>query len=151
MLLFMAQAIAGEDLVSRLAWMSGCWALEGRDSGSTETLMAPAGGTMLGMSRTVKAGRTLEYEFMRIHADPKGTGLLFTAQPSGQRETTFASRSIAPGEVTFENPDHDFPQRIIYRRLAEGSMLGRIEGIRAGSLRAVDFPMKRQACGTGQP
>ena len=45
--------------------------------------MEPAGRTMLGMSRTVKDGKTLAYEFMRIEQNPDGT-IDFTAKPSGQ-------------------------------------------------------------------
>ena len=50
-------------------------------------------------------------------------------------------------EVIFENPEHDFPQRVIYRLQPDGLLVGRIEGISKGKPRAIDFPMKRVPCG----
>jgi hypothetical protein len=49
-------------------------------------------------------------------------------------------------EVVFENPEHDFPQRIIYRLIANGKLLGRIEGVVDGTERSADFPMTRSDC-----
>jgi hypothetical protein len=46
---------------------------------------------------------------------------------------------MTPGEVVFENAGHDFPQRIIYRRNADGTMTARIEGSTNGRQRGVDF------------
>lgn len=37
---------------------------------------------MIGIGRTVKTGKTIEFEFMRIHVAADGK-LLFTAIPSG--------------------------------------------------------------------
>jgi hypothetical protein len=45
--------------------------------------------------------------------------------------------------VTFENPAHDFPQRVIYKLTAPDKLGARIEGMRNGNLRGVDFPMTR--------
>ncbi len=45
----------------------------------------------------------------------------------------------------FENPAHDFPQRVIYRRLGADAVTGRIEGQIGGQARSVDFPYKRGA------
>lgn len=36
--------------------------------------------------------------------------------------------SLGKEEVTFSNPEHDFPQRIIYLRQADGTLFARIEG-----------------------
>ena len=55
--------------------------------------------------------------------------------------------SLTEYEVVFENPDHDFPQRIIYRLGDNGALLGRIEGNSEGQEVAVDFPMTRTKCG----
>ena len=82
---------------------------------------------------------------MRIVQEENGE-IFFVAQPSGQKEARFKLTSVSEREVRFENPTHDFPQRIIYRRDAD-TLLGRIEGISNGKERAVDFPLKRVSCG----
>jgi hypothetical protein len=107
--------------------------------------MQPAGGTMLGIGRTVKAGKTVEFEFMRIHEAPDGK-LLFTAIPSGQTEATFTQLRLSDAEIVFENPAHDFPQRVIYRRDGDARLVASIEGTRNGKMRSIEFPMRRGQC-----
>jgi len=74
---------------------------------------------------------------------------VFIASPSGQNTTGFALVSVTDHEVIFENPDHDFPQRIIYRLLSDEDLLGRIEGTINGTARAIDFPLKKMVCEIG--
>ena len=127
-----------------LHWLAGCWAIQGGESGSEEHWLAPAGGALLGVSRTVRSGRTIEYEFMRIEESDPGQ-LTFIAHPSGQPEATFRLLRLAASEVVFENNAHDFPQRITYR-LGKGSLVARIEGAQEGENRSVDFPMDPIPC-----
>ncbi len=141
-----AQSLAqSKDLLTPITWLAGCWSADGREPGSVEHWLAPAGGTMLGVSRTVKGGKTIASEFMQLASNSDGK-LVFTAHPSGQKEASFVLAKATDNEVTFENPQHDFPQRIIYRRLSAKQMIARIEGLRAGTLRAVDFTMSRISC-----
>ncbi len=95
---------------------------------------------MLGISRTIADGKTVEFEFMQIRQETNGE-ILFIAKPSGQPEATFKLIKGSDREVIFENPQHDFPQRVIYRLQSDGSLLGRIEGVSKGKEKAVDFPM----------
>jgi hypothetical protein len=103
---------------------------------------------MLGMSRTVRGGAMVAFEFLRIAEDEDGKVVL-VASPSGQRTATFALQSLSQDEVVFEDPDHDFPQRVIYRRMPGKLLTGRIEGIVNGAARSVDFPMKKADCESG--
>lgn len=135
---------AGQDL-GALSWLSGCWAAEGGEPGSVEHWLPPAGGTMLGLSRTVKKGKTVEHEFLQIRANAEGR-LVYIALPSGQKETTFTLANASEGTVTFENLQHDFPQRVIYRLLPDDRLAARIEGMRNGQLRGIDFAMKKVPC-----
>lgn len=77
---------------------------------------------MLGMGRTVAAGATRAFEYMRI--EEQGGRLTFTARPSWQESATFPSISVTPSKIVFENAAHDFPQRVIYARQNDGSLPG---------------------------
>jgi hypothetical protein len=107
--------------------------------------MKPSGKTMLGMSRTVANNITVEYEFLRLHEESNGD-VFYTALPSGQQEASFKLVRLEKHMAVFENPGHDFPQRIIYKLEDDGSLKARIEGKNKGKERGVDFPMKRVAC-----
>ncbi|MGB5815735.1 MAG: DUF6265 family protein [Thermoanaerobaculia bacterium] len=130
--------------VEDLAWLAGCWASVGAEAGSGEQWMEPAGGTLLGVNRTVKGSETVAHEFMQIRETESGE-IEFIANPSGQSEAAFSLVGLSADEVVFENPDHDFPQRIIYR-LKGDDLEGRIEGKVKGELKGVDFPLKRVDC-----
>lgn len=134
--------------VAALAWLAGCWASMDGEPGSGEQWMWPAGGTLLGMSRTIAEGRTVAHEFMQIREIEPGR-LAFIANPSGQAEATFPVLRLGAREVVFENPEHDFPQRVIYRLDDAGMLRARIEGTSKGQARSADFPMRRVPCAAG--
>jgi hypothetical protein len=140
------EAAADDADIASLAWLAGCWQSEQGEPGSGEHWLPPAGGTMFGVSRTVKNGKTAEFEFLQLRTNAQGK-LVYIALPSGQKETAFVAAAIDKDAVTFENPQHDFPQKVIYRLHAPDRLVARIEGLRGGALRGVDFPMKRVACG----
>ncbi|HEX5718368.1 MAG TPA: DUF6265 family protein [Thermoanaerobaculia bacterium] len=144
-ILLMAVALAApSSSVQDLAWMSGCWASVGGEAGSGEMWMAPAGGTLLGVSRTVKRGKTVAHEFMQIRETGPGQ-IAFIALPSGQKEASFPLVRLSGQEAVFENPQHDFPQRVIYRRVGD-LLTGRVEGSEGGETKGFDFPMERRPC-----
>ena len=129
--------------IDKLAFIAGCWTLT-RPNGAKvdEQWLAPSGGAMLGLSRTVRDGKLREYEFMRIVAGDDGK-LRYVAIPSGQAEAAFPVKEIGDKAVTFEAPEHDFPQRILYRLVDKDTLVARIEGSIYGQARSADFPYKR--------
>jgi hypothetical protein len=128
---------------SDLKFLTGCWRLEIKGRTVEEHWLAPAGGSLMGVSRTVVNGKTTEFEFLQIRDLPEG--LTYIAKPSNQPEAKFVATSKTADEVVFENPKHDFPQRIRYR-LSGDSLHARIEGTLNGKERGIDFPYKRAAC-----
>ncbi len=136
---------AASDPFLPVAWLAGCWQAEGGEPGTVEQWMAPAGGAMLGMSRTIQRGQLREFEFMQIQLDASGK-LAFVAQPQGRPPTTFSLAAAGDRQARFSNPQHDFPQMVIYQAVGDDRLLARIEGPRNGQVRGIDFPMKRIAC-----
>ena len=142
-LLLLASRVPGQQAnpLQRLSWLAGCWQLERGSRTTIEMWMPPAAGLMLGASRTVVGRDSVrEFEHVRLRAD--GEQIVFTALPSGQREASFRSSEITDSSFTVENPAHDFPQRIMYRRRGADSLIARIEG----GGRGVDFPYRRVSC-----
>jgi len=131
--------------LDQLAWLSGCWTLDKSEAGSVEQWTEPAGGSMMGMSRTIKGGKVANYEFMRI-TTANDDALIFHAQPSGQDATSFTATTLSATEVVFESPGHDFPQRVSYRYQAPASLHATVDGTHNGKSRRIDFPMTRAAC-----
>ena len=57
-----------------IAWLAGDWQLRSGDRCTEESWTAPSSNLLVGMSRTVAAGRTTSFEFMRIEARNDGAG-----------------------------------------------------------------------------
>lgn len=137
-----AAGAAAAEPVDSLGWLSGCWQHDGAERGSEEMWSEAAGGTLFGFSRTVRDGRTVAFEYLRIVTGADGS-LQYIASPSGQRTTAFTLVASDAHSVSFENPDHDFPQRIAYRLLPGDRLLATISGTIDGRERVVEFPMTR--------
>lgn len=96
-----------------LGWLAGHWCGGGGET-IEESWLAPRSGELLGLSRTMRGERVVAFEFLRIAAvDGVPT---YLAQPGGRPPTAFALSAGGDNWVRFENPAHDFPQRIEYRR-----------------------------------
>jgi hypothetical protein len=135
-----AQAASVKDV----AWLSGCWELTRGNRHVTEQWTTADGGTMLGLSRTISDSRTTDYEFIIIRES--GGRLEYVAKPSRQAEAVFTSVTISGDDVIFENPQHDFPTRIRYRRQTDGSLLATTEGVVNGNRRVIEFPYRAASC-----
>jgi hypothetical protein len=131
--------------VTDVAWIAGCWDLTRNARHTVENWTPVEGGTMLGVSRTVANGKTTEWEFLIIRQGAKG--LEYVAKPSGQPEATFTATRASGNEVVFENPTHDFPTRIIYRRDGD-ALIASIEGTMNGQARRLDYPYRKATCGS---
>ncbi|MGE0464347.1 MAG: DUF6265 family protein [Vicinamibacterales bacterium] len=134
-----AQATA----VSALAWMAGSWAgTDGRVE-HEEHWTTPKGGAMLGVHRTVRDGRMVEFEFLRIEV--REGVLVYLSMPNGRSPATpFTLKTLELQRVVFENLAHDFPQRVIYWKDGD-DLRARIEGVASGQERSMEWRWSRAA------
>ena len=114
--------------IAELSWISGDWqTAPGGRAQIEEHWTQPVGGSMLGMGRTVSGGKTAEFEFLRI--EQRDDGIYYVAQPNGQCPATDFKLTRATGQqAVFENPAHDIPKRIIYKKLGDDSLTATIDG-----------------------
>lgn len=60
------------------------------------------------------------------------------------KEVPFKLTSSANNQLVFENPEHDFPQKISYTFITDDSLVAEISGNISGENKAEQFPMKRR-------
>jgi len=113
--------------ISELSWMSGDWQTPaGGRVQIDEHWTQSAGGSMLGMSRTVAGDKTVEFEYLRI--EQREDGIYYVAHPKARCPgTDFKLTRLSSSEAVFENPQHDFPKRIIYRKTSEDALTASID------------------------
>ncbi len=123
--------------IGALAWLAGSWAGSDGRNDHEEHWTAPKGGAMVGVHRTVRDGRMVEFEFLRIE-EQNGT-LVYLSMPNGRSPATPFTLTALDGErVVFENLAHDFPQRLIYWKDG-GALRARIEGTIDGKKRSMEW------------
>ncbi|MCW3846100.1 DUF6265 family protein [Sphingomonas sp. LB-2] len=101
-----------------LDWMVGNWHTETGVTPEVAERWRPIhDGVMTGVSRNFSDGKLTGTETMSIRFD--GTVAVFRASPDGAPPVDFRETSRGEHEVVFENPAHDYPQRIRYWREGE--------------------------------
>lgn len=109
-----------------LAFMKGSWEGASGAMKFEERWTEEAGGLMLGLSRTLKGGRAVSFEFLRIEF--REGGVFYVAQPGGRPKTEFRLTASDGKSATFENPEHDHPKVIRYSLGADGSLKAELDG-----------------------
>lgn len=106
--------------MSDVSWIAGGWqTAPGGHRQIEEHWTAVAGGSMMGVSRTVAGDKTVEFEYLRI--EQRADGIYYVAHPKARCPgTDFKLTRASATEAVFENPQHDFPKRIIYRKTDDG-------------------------------
>ena len=122
--------------LAEMAFMVGHWAGKAGSIEMEEYWIAPKGGVMLGLHRDAPPGRNAFFEYLRI--EDRDGALVYVASPRGGGSTDFFLVTLDDRGAVFENLEHDFPQRIIYRR--DGNRLtAKIEGEADGETRSSEW------------
>jgi Domain of unknown function (DUF6265) len=127
--------------IADVAWIGGVW-MGGTTTVIEERWTPPSGGSMLAISRTIRANNVMSaFEFLCIVE--RDGGLVYTAMPNARMPPTdFTLTQLTADTATFENPSHDFPKMIRYTRRADGSLETTIAG--QGGERPVSVVLKKQ-------
>lgn len=141
-----SQAPAAEPAksISELAWIAGDWqTAPGGRAQIEEHWTQPAGGTMIGMGRTIAGDKTVEFEYLRL--EQRSDAIYYVAHPKARSPgTDFKLTRLTAQEAVFENPQHDFPKRIIYRKNPAGSLTASIDAGEGTKSQSFSYlPMKK--------
>lgn len=101
-----------------LSFMVGEWLACSPKATVEEHWVAAGDDGLVGLTVT-RRGAQGSFEHARVAR--AGEGWAFYASPGGATPTLFRLVKAGPEEAVFENPDHDFPKRVSYRR--DGSRL----------------------------
>ena len=80
---------------------------------------------MVGAGRTVRDGKAVEFELLRI--ETKDGKPVYLAMPQARAATEFRAIEQGESKIVFQRDGNDFPQRVIYWRDGD-ALMARIEG-----------------------
>lgn len=81
-----------------------------------------------------------------VRLEQHGTDLFYIPTVQDQNDNkpvSFKLSTSSEDQLVFENPEHDFPQTIVYKRINADSMVASIMGPREGKVDTIYFPMGR--------
>jgi hypothetical protein len=107
-----------------LAWLRGTWCGP-MDGGEFCETWRDDGDALVGDGALRVQGSVRFSERLRIEARPDG--VFYVATPEGEGTTAFRLTRAGDGAVLFENPAHDFPTRIRYRREGDDGLVAEVE------------------------
>lgn len=133
------------DKLDHMSWILGKWEMKTPDGTILEQWEQPSDTQWSGVSYMVTpTGDTNFGEHIRL--DYSGDTLYYIPTVSNQnagQEVSFVEKSFSDSLVVFENIQHDFPQRIIYRRISDNNILAAIEGNQDGKNRREEYAYTR--------
>jgi hypothetical protein len=147
-----AKAVAPPLELASLSWLDGCWRGEVAEYEFREHWLPLRGGLMVGAGHVVFQGKTQDYGYLRLETRPDG--VYYVSISSVRKEAAFrlASATVDDKDTifTFTGSGEEFPQRIVYRRGAEGWLYASVEGKVKGEEKQVIYPMRRVDCQSGE-
>lgn len=132
-----------------LSWLAGSWSGEvnGAAPGTRfEThYTTPHGGVILSSSKAFgQSGKLSWFEFERFEI--RDGALQVTPYPNGQASVSFTlvHYDQLVKMAVFANPQHDYPKRIIYQRMADDRLLLVVAGNEGEDAPVMEFSLSRQ-------
>jgi len=131
---------AGAQKSDALKWVCGTWVLKTNRGDMVEKWVAINDSTFRGKSMTVKApGDSTTQETIELQWRNKIWLYVPTVQgQNNNRPVVFPIIFLGREEFIGQNPNHDFPQRIAYRRV-KNQLFASIEGSRNGKYSKINF------------
>ncbi len=133
-------ALANAQKATQFSWLVGTWKMNAGSGHVIEQWKQLNDSTFGGKSLFVKASgdsmlqETIELSFRKGEWSYNPT----VVDQNNRQPVKFQIIFIGKGEFICENPVHDFPQRIAYRRI-KNSLFASIEGTRNGKYSKVNF------------
>lgn len=125
-------------------WLQGQWENKSAEGTLIETWKKANDSTYNGQSYFLKGKDTIHYE--TIVLQQIGDQLNYNAIVKGQnndKPVTFILTETEENQLVFENPTHDYPQKISYTQVSKDSLVAEISGIQAGKTSSEKYIMIR--------
>lgn len=130
--------------LAHAAWILGTWQNNTPRGVLSEVWRVKDDSTYAGKSSFVVGKDTVSSETIALGV--RGGKLLYIPTVKDQNNgqpVTFTEKMVTASEMIFENPAHDFPQRITYTHSADDSLVAVISGMKAAQEKSLKFPMRR--------
>ena len=132
--------------IEKASWLIGTWENKSADGILTESWTKTNDSVYSGRSYFIKGKDTLHNEFIELWQ--KGDEVIYSAKVIGEnnnRAIPFNMSGDSIKQLVFENPKHDYPQKIVYTKVTEDSIVAEISGkLNRKKFYSEKYPMKKK-------
>lgn len=131
--------------LEKMDWLLGKWGHTSKEGTLAENWVKVNDSVYKGESYFIIDKDTVFAEYIDL-AEANGK-LIYTVTVKGQnneKPVPFTMTSTDDKTTVFENPAHDFPNKITYSKVSNDSLSATISGMQKGELAQQTFGMKRQ-------
>lgn len=132
--------------IEKARWFLGDWENLVGDAHFTETWNQKNDSTFLGRSFVTVSKDTVFAE--EVDLLQRNDSLFYVVNVKGQnneKPVSFYMTKAADNELVFENPKHDFPTKISYKKITDALMVATISGMKEGKPSSDEYEFKRKA------
>lgn len=129
-------------VIADFTWIEGKW------TGSSEGMeffeqWKPLQGNLLeGQGGAISGSDTVFSEKIKI--EQRGEEIFYIPNvPENGGPVDFKFTGYKKDSIVFENPKHDFPQRVVYFRLPNNKLYACIDGLKAGKYSRIEFSYQK--------
>ena len=132
--------------LEKMNWLVGQWENKIPEGILTETWTKTNDSTFSGTSYfIINKNDTVHSEIILL--TQLKDELIYSPKVKGQNDdksVDFILTSNIENSFVFENPKHDYPKKIVYKKVAENGLITTISGIQQGKQSNESYPMKRK-------
>jgi hypothetical protein len=131
--------------ISKAAWLTGSWENVSENGTLTEAWEKLNDSTYSGKSYFIKEKDTLHFESVEL--TERNGEVIYSPTVQGQNDdlpVAFRMTSATEKQMVFENPSHDYPQKIVYTQVTADSLVAEISGKQQGKASSEKYPMKKK-------
>lgn len=134
------------DKLEKMNWLVGQWENKIPQGLLTEVWTKDNDSTFSGKSYFIKEQKdTIHYETIVLRQVKDD--LIYQATVKGQNNdepVDFKLTSDTDNNFVFENPKHDYPQKIVYKKVKDNSLVATISGLQQGKQSSESYPMSKK-------
>lgn len=128
--------------ISDFVWLEGKWEGTSEEMSFFEEWSSLNGNSMNGKGGAISGPDTVFSESIKI--EQRGEEVFYIPSvKENEGAVDFKFTGYKSDSIVFENPLHDFPQRIVYFRLPNNKLYACIDGLNAGKYERIEFSYEK--------
>ena len=129
-------------IIAKAQWLTGNWQKRSAKGVLTETWQKKDDSTMVGQSCFIAGTDTLSFENITLEQRNGKVSYIPVVKDQNMGQAVYFTLTHSTDSLlVFENPEHDFPQKITYTWLAKDSLLAEVSAIVKGEMKSNSFRM----------